>query len=433
MGIASNAVSQDRDSRRRRLAWLLLALCMLFFSSGASASAHVRFANVALVGAEGSHPLVELKVDGQTVVPALDYKSSTGYYDLAAGMPTLSVWLAGTKIVERQLDLLEGRGYFFLVIGNGIPDAPYDVTVLYESRFVLDVTEREMTTIMLATYPGYPRLDAAPGTLPLSILRTCRTGTGFRSSGGFEYYPRSEFPSQTSFLAAISDAADWDAYTDSASTIDCVVEIRTVFTAAPPPPGMNPLSLRYVPTGGTRVTEILVGNGGALAPVEWWIVSQPDRLLDPAPIPLGTAAAGIWIAPDHPGLVVNLDVKYTLSTSTTHPGDPPIRVASYVGILTGLDAFGLPRWNLLLGRTGLTTAPTSFNLSEYLGSSAGTVNAVGVITNTVRLKFFSCTRASLSLDGGLFFNARDGAIRELDDAQSIAFQRVSPVGAPCPN
>ena len=442
MGIGSGRYSnKGRERARRNWRWdILLAICALLICSSVGATAHVRFANVALIGPEGSPPLVELRLDGQTLVPELGYKSATGYFDVPAGSPTLSVWLSGSQIVERQLDLRDGRGYFFLVIGNGHADAPYDLAVQYETGYVLDATEKEQQALMLAPYPGYPRSDQVPRPAALYAERNCITVGGYYRQGNNLIYPPSAFPRQTGVDPPIRkpdpQSPDKAASTDVQPVNTCLVALVERSGASPFPPGMNPLGKLYTPEGGHRITEILVGNGGAQAPIEWWIVSQPDRAIDPVPIALGESAAGIWVAPDHPGLVLSLDVSNQLVQPTT--GGGPVQVGFLVGILTGLDAFGNPRWNLLRSGSSITNPRQFIRLSEFRGSSADTVNEVALPGTTgTMLKFLSCTRASLKLDRttSQFVVPRQGAIAGLSApvGLSIALHRMTPVSGSCPN
>ncbi len=411
-------------------------LLLLFASQWAQADAHIRFSNASLQHDPASDK-VEIRLDAVVRVSALAYKNSTGYLDVAPGNYAISAWFGVTKLVERRIDLINGMGYAFFVIGDGSESAPYDLHVQFESTARFNQSTIEYTVLMAATYPGHPREDAIPIVLPLYSERFCRTATSIATSGRNFKFPRAGIPPQwgggletpareSSGDKAFPERTDVLAGQCSIKLIDQVSPTSPPLAVAPFPPGMSPLGIVYTPQGGSRITQVLVGDG-VRAPIEWWIVTQRAYALEPAYAVLGAAAGGIWVAPEYPGVAMHLDVANADSLIVAVEG----RLG---GILTGPDADGIPRWNLLKSPFALNATRTGFIVSEYMGNSSGAINETAVTeTAILSLVFYDCNHASIEVPARIStdFRASALAILQVPQPLSINFVRAAPGPAPC--
>jgi hypothetical protein len=408
----------QRLGRRGSRPVCLAMVAALLSMDGAAASAFVRFANASLQEAPAADRL-QLRLDDAVVVDELGYKSATGYIEVAAGEPQFSVWYQGVRLLERQLDLREDESYSFVLLGNGESAAPYDVTAFYEGAAILEAGAPRFQILTAASYSGHPRAEIPASGPSLRYQQSCRSDTGGVSgSSGSLRFPVG-LPIQPPEPPGLNAEPD----TKLAGELDpdtCRIE----FTGLSVAPGQ--IDLTFARVGGSWIQLFLIGDG-VRAPIEIWSFSQPGRVVDPPPVLAGDWTAGIWIAPDYPGLVFNLELE-------SYPGvsAPTRRLA---GIVTGYDRDGQARWVRLNGLSSLLQTEQQVSFSEYLGSSQGGVNDLGLITPTIaHVKFFGCDRARLKISTIYVDLSRSWVIAALRHAPAsgIVLQRVTPLRETCP-
>ena len=399
---------------------IFLMLAALLCTPSAFATAYVRFANVSLQGQPASDT-VQIKLNGVVLVESLGYKAASDYHDVESGTPILSVWFQGTQIVERQLDIRDDRSYLYIVIGNG-SNAAFNVHVEHEQVLRLDESRDFTNAVMAAPYPGHPHQDNRPAT-GFGFRNTCSrsvNGSSTRISMPFNF-SGGHFPPHLESEKYIPPpvVVPGERLPVGTCKADIYVGAFPGGIASPFPPGLIRPDVSYAIASAAYTTLILVGDGQT-TPIEWWVLQKRARFVDPYPIEPGSWAAGIWSAPDVPGLSIALDMD-------SLPGEQKL-----AGLLFGNDIHGKARW-YRLNATFFSPGDTAieFYPSEYQSNVAAQVNEGGN-SSAFELRFLGCDRARLSLRSSFGIGLIDIAAFGQNN-RPIELERVTPLAENCPH